>query len=220
MERRRTFVAALVLAACAWGAGAIGRGFAPDAEPAATANDDPAYALGFKVKRLDGTEEDLTKYKGKVVVIVNVASKCGFTPQYTGLQKLYDEKKDRGLVVLGFPSNSFKQEPMDNGRIAESCAADGVTFPMFEKLSVKGPDAAPLYKKLGAQPAPIGGEPKWNFTKFVLDREGKVVARFDADRKHLRTPDLEPAMLQKIDELLGAPAPPGGEDKGGGSAGG
>ncbi|MFM9994424.1 MAG: glutathione peroxidase [Phycisphaerales bacterium] len=213
MHRFTTLAAAVVVAMGASAGAAIAPAPQPDSTRAAPS--DPAYALGFKLKRLDGTEEDLSAYKGKVVVIVNVASKCGFTPQYQGLEKLYEAKKDRGLVVLGFPSNSFNQEPMDNAKIAESCSADGVTFPMFEKVSVKGEDAAPLYKKLAAQPAPIGGEPKWNFTKFVLDREGKVVARFDADRKHVRTPDLEPAMLKKVDELLGAPGD--GGDKGGGS---
>lgn len=179
---------------------------------------DPAYVLGFTMKRLDGADQNLADYKGKVVVIVNVASRCGYTPQYEALQKLYTEKKDRGLVVLGFPANNFgKQEPGTNAQIAEFCSSKfGVTFPMFEKISVKGEDQHPLYKKLASQPAPVGGDPKWNFTKFVVDRSGKVVARFDAKSKQ----GLEPDLLTKIEELLGedaaarpaAPSRPAGID--------
>lgn len=170
----------------------------PAGQPAKA--EDPAYVLGFKIKDIDGKEQDLAQYKGKVVVIVNVASKCGYTPQYTGLQKLYSEKKDQGLVVLGFPANNFMgQEPGSLSEIKEFCTANyGVTFPMFEKISVKGDDQHPLYKKLGAQPAPIGGDPKWNFTKFVVDRTGKVVFRIDAKNRK----DLEPELLTKVDELL------------------
>ncbi|MEX2217325.1 MAG: glutathione peroxidase [Phycisphaerales bacterium] len=170
------------------------------------------------MKRLDGADQNLADYKGKVVVIVNVASRCGYTPQYEALQKLYTEKKDRGLVVLGFPANNFgKQEPGTNAQIAEFCSSKfGVTFPMFEKISVKGEDQHPLYKKLASQPAPVGGDPKWNFTKFVVDRSGKVVARFDAKSKQ----GLEPDLLTKIEELLGedaaarpaAPSRPAGID--------
>lgn len=176
---------------------------------------DPTYALGFKVKRIDGTEEDLAAYKGKVVVIVNVASKCGFTSQYAGLEKLYKEKKDLGLVILGFPANNFNsQEPGTNKEIAEFCAKTyGVTFPMFEKVSVKGADQHPLYERLTAQPEPIGGDPKWNFTKFVLDKDGRVAARFDADKKLVRTDQLEPELLKKIDELLGSGVKPSGPRK-------
>ena len=178
--------------------------------------DDPAYALGFKMKKIDGVEQDLSEYKGKVVLIVNVASKCGCTPQYQGLESLHKAKKDLGLVILGFPANNFGgQEPGSNSEIAEFCTGKfGVTFPMFEKISVKGEDAHPLYKKLASQPAPIGGEPKWNFTKFILDKEGKVVARYDAVGKVARTGEVEPEVLKKIDELLG------GEKKDGAGGGG
>jgi len=171
-----------------------------------------AYVLGFKVKSIDGKEVDLSEYKGKVVLIVNVASKCGYTPQYEGLQKLYDHKKSEGLVVLGFPANNFNgQEPGTNAEIATFCKEKfGVTFPLFEKISVKGPDQHPLYQKLTAQPKPIGGDPAWNFTKFVVDRSGNVVAKFDADRKYVRTGTLEPELLTKVDELLGnRPRQPG-----------
>lgn len=166
---------------------------------------DPAYVLGHKARLIDGTEQDLSAYRGKVVVIVNVASKCGFTSQYEGLQKLYEEHKDKGLVVLAFPANDFReQEPGTNEEIAAFCKANyGVTFPVFEKTSVvRGPEQHPLYEQLTGQPEPIGGDPKWNFTKFVVDREGRVVARFDADRKYVRTAELEPALVAKVRELI------------------
>jgi glutathione peroxidase len=158
------------------------------------------YVLGYTVRDIDGNDVDLAKYKGKVVMIVNVASKCGLTKQYEGLQKLYEEKKDAGLVILGFPANNFKeQEPGTDAEIKEFCTGTyGVTFPMMSKISVKGEDAHPLYKQLAAQPEPIGGEPSWNFTKYLVDREGNVVAKFDP-----RTTPDDPALVKKIDELLG-----------------
>jgi glutathione peroxidase len=164
------------------------------------------YVLNYKMKLIDGTEEDLSAYKGKVVVMVNVASKCGYTPQYEGLQKLYADDKERGLVILGFPADNFgHQEPGDSTEIKKTCFDTyHVTFPMFEKISVKGEDAHPLYKQLAAQPAPIGGEPKWNFTKFVVDRQGNVVARFDAKKSAGGSrADLEPEFVKKVEELLG-----------------
>ncbi len=186
--------------AATWGDGAE--------QPTATAQPkvvDPAYALDFKMKRIDGKEEDLSTYKGKVVVMVNVASKCGYTGQYKALEKLYRDHKGQGLVILGFPANNFKeQEPSDNSEIAEFCSSKyDVTFPMFEKISVKGDDQHALYKKLAAQPAPIGGDPKWNFTKFVVGKDGKVVARFDAKGDGKTRDALEPDFLKKVEELLG-----------------
>ncbi|MBL9032230.1 MAG: glutathione peroxidase [Phycisphaerae bacterium] len=153
------------------------------------------------MKMIDGTDKNLADYRGSVVVIVNVASKCGYTAQYEHLQKFYTDNKDKGLVILGFPANNFGgQEPGSNADIAAFCKDKfSVTFPMFEKISVKGPDQHPLYKRLSAQPAPIGGDPKWNFTKFVLDRAGNVVARFDAKKRD----GLEPALVEKVQELLG-----------------
>lgn len=157
--------------------------------------------LTYTVRRIDGTEENLSAYKGKVVMIVNTASQCGLTHQYEGLQKLYEQKKDAGLVILGFPANDFRQqEPGTNAQIAEFCSSKfGITFPMFEKIAVTGRDQHPLYKQLTAQPAPIGGEPKWNFTKFLVDRQGNVVARFEPRVK----PD-DSDLTKKIDELLTA----------------
>lgn len=138
--------------------------------------------LSQKVKSLDGKPVDLTQYRGKVLLIVNVASKCGLTPQYEGLQQLHDKYKDKGLVVLGFPCNQFGgQEPGTEEEIATFCKENyGVTFPMFEKIDVNGKQAAPLYKYLtskeGTPKDP--GDVKWNFEKFLIGRDGKVAARF------------------------------------------
>lgn len=203
--------AAIGSAVMAIGAGAVGGAASGSLPHAAARPRDPAYVLGHTMKRIDGAEESLEKYKGKVVLIVNVASKCGYTKQYEGLERLYQAKKDKGLVILGFPANNFGgQEPGTNEEIAAFCSGTyGVTFPLFEKISVKGEDRHALYTQLASQPPPIGGDPKWNFTKFVVDREGRVVARFDADRKAATPPELEPALLKKVDELLaGGPKDP------------
>src|ERR1700751_1801727 len=142
-------------------------------------------AIGnFPLKRIDGKAESLASYKGKVLLIVNVASKCGFTPQYEGLEALYEKYKDKGLVVLGLPANNFmNQEPGTNEEIGAFCKSKfGVTFPMFSKISVKGSDKAPLYQFLTDPKAnpKTGGEIPWNFTKYLVDRDGRVLARFDA----------------------------------------
>lgn len=138
------------------------------------------YVLDYRMDSIEGEPVKLEQYKGKVVLMVNVASKCGLTPQYAGLEKLYREHKDDGLVVIGFPANNFMgQEPGTNKEIHAFCTGEyGVTFPMMAKISVKGKDAHPLYKQLAAQPEPVGGEPSWNFDKFLVDRSGEVVARF------------------------------------------
>lgn len=135
----------------------------------------------FKVKSIDGGMIDFAKYKGKKILVVNVASQCGYTRQYEGLQKLYDAHKDK-LVIVGFPANNFgSQEPGSDGEIAQFCKARfGVTFPMASKISVKGGDVAPIYKWLtnkaenGVLDATVG----WNFTKFLLDENGKMIASF------------------------------------------
>ncbi|MBW5446718.1 redoxin domain-containing protein [Cohnella sp. CFH 77786] len=157
----------------------------------------------FKTRRLNGQETDLSPYRGKVLLIVNTASQCGLTPQYEGLQKLYDEYREQGLEILGFPCNQFgAQEPGTHEEIGEFCKINyGVTFPLFEKTVVNGPDAHPLYKYLKEQ-APFQGEPagsddeiKWNFTKFLIGRDGSVVRRFE--------PSAAPAELEPaIRELL------------------
>jgi glutathione peroxidase len=131
------------------------------------------------VKRIDGSSASLADFAGKVLLVVNVASECGLTPQYAGLQSLYDTYKDRGLVVLGFPANEFgAQEPGSNAQIAQFCTTRfSVSFPMFEKIVVKGGQKHPLYQALLAE-QPGGGEITWNFEKFIVARDGKVVARF------------------------------------------
>ncbi len=130
----------------------------------------------FTVVSIDGAPVRLSSYKGKVALVVNVASRCGFTPQYASLEAAYRKHKDRGFVVLGFPANNFRnQEPGTNAEIAEFCQRTyGVTFPMFSKISVLPPDKAPLYQFLTQG----GNEIEWNFTKFLVDRDGKVLARF------------------------------------------
>lgn len=139
----------------------------------------------FSARSIDGHEVPLAQYSGKVLLIVNTASKCGFTPQYAGLEKLYQQYKDRGLVILGFPCNQFgAQEPGTEQDIAQFCELNyGVSFPMFAKVDVNGPDTHPLYKFLKEQKGGLLGgigldAIKWNFTKFLVDRSGKVVGRF------------------------------------------
>lgn len=136
----------------------------------------------FKVTDINGRETSLSEYKDKVLLIVNVASKCGFTKQYTGLEELYNQYKDKGLVVLGFPCNQFSnQEPGDEAEIKEFCSLTyNVDFPMFSKVEVNGDGAHPLYKFLKNECKGILGSEaiKWNFTKFLVNKQGKVVERF------------------------------------------
>ncbi len=145
--------------------------------------DDPVCVLEHTVKNIDGKEVNLSDYKGKVILVVNVASKCGLTPQYEGLQDLYEKYKDQGLVVLGFPANEFgKQEPGTEAEIKEFCVSKySVTFPMFSKIVVKGEGIHPLYKFLTSNETnpKFAGEIPWNFTKFLVDREGNIIGRFD-----------------------------------------
>ncbi|TVQ63069.1 MAG: glutathione peroxidase [Phycisphaerales bacterium] len=155
--------------------------------------------LDFTMNRIDGTPQDLAEFRGDVVLIVNTASRCGMTPQYRGLEDLYREKKDEGFVVLGFPANNFMgQEPGTDEDIAAFCERNyGVTFPLFSKIIVKGDDMHPLYKRLTSQPAPVGGEIQWNFDKFLVDRQGRVVARFGP-----RTAPTDPAFVEAVEGLL------------------
>ncbi|ALC90182.1 glutathione peroxidase [Bacillus sp. FJAT-18017] len=136
----------------------------------------------FEARTIKGEEVSMSDYEGKVLLIVNTASKCGFTPQYDGLQELYTEYKDKGLAVLGFPSNQFGgQEPGTEEQIESFCSLNyGVTFPMFAKVDVKGDDAHPLFEYLSKEaPGILGSKSiKWNFTKFLVDRDGKPVARY------------------------------------------
>ncbi|MCG2579092.1 glutathione peroxidase [Dechloromonas sp. XY25] len=136
----------------------------------------------FSARRLTGDQQDFAAYRGKVLLIVNTASQCGFTPQYTGLEELYRKFRDRGLVVLGFPCNQFgEQEPGDAEAIGQFCQTRyDVTFPLFAKIEVNGDNAHPLYVWLKHEAAGILGTEaiKWNFTKFLIDREGQVVHRY------------------------------------------
>ena len=135
----------------------------------------------FSAKTLQGKARSMADFKGKVVVIVNTASKCGFTPQYAGLEELNRKYSEKGLVILGFPCNQFgSQEPGSSKEISEGCIINyGVSFQMFEKIEVNGSEAHPLYVFLKKQlPGFLGGRIKWNFTKFVIDRNGKPVKRF------------------------------------------
>jgi glutathione peroxidase len=148
-------------------------------------------ALDFKMTGLDGKEVDLSKYKGKVVLYVNVASKCGYTKQYTGLQALYEKYEKDGLVIIGVPANDFgAQEPGTDEDIAKFCSSKyNVTFPMLSKVSVKGKEITPLYKYLTSKEAndKTEGEVKWNFEKFLVNRKGETVGRF----KSSVAPDAE-----------------------------
>jgi glutathione peroxidase len=135
----------------------------------------------FTAKSLSGKDVSLGDFRGQVLLVVNTASKCGFTPQYEGLEKLHEELHPKGLTVLGFPCNQFgKQEPGNEDEIGQFCQVNyGVSFPMFAKIDVNGPDAHPLYRYLKHEkPGVLGGRIKWNFTKFLVDRAGKVVARY------------------------------------------
>ncbi len=139
-----------------------------------------ANILDFKVKDINKQEVNLSEYKGKVLMIVNVASKCGFTKQYAALEKVYEEYKDQGFELLGFPCNDFGgQEPGSNEEIAEFCSLNfGVTFPLFDKVKVLGDDKDPLFELLTNNNVTGKSNIKWNFEKFIIDKEGNVVDRF------------------------------------------
>jgi len=136
----------------------------------------------FTLNSIDGKPAPLADYKGKVVLMVNVASQCGYTPQYSALEAIYEKYKDKGFVILGFPANNFgAQEPGTNEEIKTFCTRKySVTFPMYSKISVKGADQAPLYTYLTKETGPgLTGDIKWNFTKFLVDKNGNVVKRFE-----------------------------------------
>ena len=161
----------------------------------ASANQCPK-ALDFEIKRLgEDKVESLCQYKGKVILVVNTASKCGFTPQYEGLEKLYSEKKDEGLVVLGFPSHDFYQEPAPEQDIKDFCNLTyDVKFPMFTKVNVRGEKAHPFYKNLAIE---TDSSPKWNFWKYLINKEGKVVKSYSM----VTSPDGT-KLVSMIDKLL------------------
>lgn len=147
--------------------------------------------------RLDGSDQDLSEYLGNVILVVNTASKCGLTPQFEGLQKIYSEKHDRGFNVLGFPANDFmEQEPGTGDEIAEFCQKNyGVEFPMFGKTSVVGDQANPLFAELSAQ----SEQPEWNFAKYLIDRDGRLISKFPAP-----TDPADDEITAAIDSALGS----------------
>ena len=153
------------------------------------------------VKDIDGKDTTLAAYKGKVVLIVNVASHCGYTPQYKSLEAVYQKYKDQGFVVLGFPCNQFGgQEPGTNEEIKQFCTSKyDVTFPLFDKIEVNGPNRHPLYVLLAGETSPFPGNIKWNFNKFLIGKDGKILKRFDSKI----TPD-SPEATAAIAEALAA----------------
>jgi glutathione peroxidase len=155
----------------------------------------------IKLKDIDGKDTTLSAYKGKVLLIVNVASKCGFTKQYTGLETIYQKYKDQGFVVLGFPCNQFGgQEPGSNEEIKQFCSSKfNVTFPLFDKLEVKGEKRHPLYDALVGKDSPFPGDIKWNFTKFLIGKDGKILKRYESSV----TPE-SPGVTEAIDAAISA----------------
>jgi len=155
----------------------------------------------YSARTIDGTEQPLSAYRGQPLLIVNVASKCGFTPQYAGLEALYRKYRDRGFIVLGFPCDQFgHQEPGDEAQIKSFCSLTyDVTFPLFAKVSVNGANAHPLYRFLKeARPGVLGTEAiKWNFTKFLIGKNGEVIGRFEPRVK----PD-DPKVIEAIEAEL------------------
>jgi glutathione peroxidase len=153
------------------------------------------------VKDIDGKDTTLGAYKGKVLLIVNVASKCGYTPQYQGLETIYEKYKDKGLVVLGFPCNQFgQQEPGTNEEIKQFCSSKyNVKFPMFDKIDVNGEKRHPLYVTLAGEQSPFPGDIKWNFSKFLIGRDGKIIKRFDS-----KAAPESPEVIAAIDSALTA----------------
>ncbi len=164
--------------------------------PPASAEAEGIY--GFTIKTIDGKDQPLSAYRDKTLLVVNVASRCGFTPQYKGLESLYQKYKARGLVVLGFPANNFMgQEPGTNEEIKEFCSLNyGVTFPMFSKISVRGADIHPLYKYL-TESSPKPGSISWNFNKFLIDKEGRIAARWGS-----RTAPESKELLTRLEQTL------------------
>ncbi|HEU4405223.1 MAG TPA: glutathione peroxidase [Polyangiaceae bacterium] len=156
--------------------------------------------MDHQVQTLEGETVSLASYRGKALLVVNTASECGYTPQYAGLEQLYERYKDRGLVVLGFPSNDFGgQEPGSHQQIRAFCQKNyGVTFPLFAKVHAKGPEKAPVFATLTeATPPGIAGEIKWNFTKFLVDPQGRPVARFES-----KVEPLSPELVAAVERVL------------------
>jgi len=181
----KVVVLILILAAVGLAGAAYKFGFVLNPTPTGAPPQKNVYE--FTMKDIDGKDIKLDAYKGKVVMIVNVASKCGYTSQYEGMETIYKKYKDQGFVVLGFPANNFMgQEPGTEKEIKEFCSTKyGVTFPMFSKISVTGADQHPLYTFLTSKESnpEFGGDISWNFNKFIVDRNGKIVGRFGSKDK-------------------------------------
>jgi len=160
-----------------------------------------ASLYDIPLKDIDGKDTTLKPYAGKVLLLVNVASRCGFTPQYAGLEAIYKKYSDQGLVICGFPCNQFGgQEPGTDAEIKQFCTGKyDVTFPMFDKLEVNGSNRHSLYVALAGKDSPFAGDIRWNFTKFLIGRDGKIVARFDSKVK----PDSE-EVTKAIEAALAA----------------
>jgi glutathione peroxidase len=167
-----------------------------------------APVLDFTMKDIDGKPVKLARYQGDVILLINVASLCGNTPQYTDLEKIYEKYKEKGFTILAFPANDFlKQEPGSNKEIKEFCTSKyNVTFPLFSKIVVKGPGQAPLYKYLTDKKtdSQFGGDIDWNFAKFLVNRQGELVARFPAG-----TDPMKPEVIAAIEKELDAASPDG-----------
>ena len=185
-------LAALTLAACGNDDPPIGQ---KPSDADAKVSDVEENVLTDTLPLLNGEQQDLSKFRGDVVLVVNTASECGFTPQFDGLESLYEKRKGDGFVILGFPADDVAgQEPRDDKEIEKFCKANfGVSFPMFAKSNVLGEDANPLFRKLSA----IAGEPGWNFNKYLVDRKGRVVEHFDVG---VDPSDAE--LNQAIEQLL------------------
>jgi len=164
-----------------------------------------ASLYDIPLKDIDEKESSLKPYQGKVLLVVNVASKCGLTPQYTALQSIQEKYKDQGFTVLAFPCNQFNgQEPGNNKEIKEFCSSKyEVTFPLFDKLEVNGPNRHPLYVALAGKDSPFPGDIKWNFNKFLIGKDGKILQRFEPSTK----PDA-PEVISAIEAALKAEAKP------------
>ena len=157
----------------------------------------------FTVKDIEGKAFSLKEYQGKVLLIVNVASRCGYTPQYKNLEAVYEKYKDKGFVVLGFPCNQFGgQEPGTDQEIKQFCSSKyNVTFPLFDKIEVNGPNRHPLYSALAGKDSPFPGDIKWNFNKFLIGKDGKILKRFDSktvpDSPEV-TKEIEAGLAQRL----------------------
>ena len=195
-------LALLILTACG---GATQRDAKVGPSSPLTAPEPPAGAktvLAGSMDSVEGSPVALDSYLGKVVLVVNTASRCGYTSQYGDLQKIYERYGDQGFVVLGFPSNDFQQEYADDGEIKTFCSTNfGVTFPLFSRTSVVGPNANPVFAALAAEPEGIGAPPEWNFTKYLLDQNGVPVARWPSNMD-----PAAPSVTNVIEALLAKPA--------------